>query len=555
MSRDPMQYTWLVLLLVLVTGVGILSTTVGGTLDRSQRQRVQYDIAADIRVTGVSRFLAGGIQGVKDSYLSTPGIAAGALALRTTGSVGPATAQVLALELQEFRSISWYRDDFSASSLAEIMSALEPDGRIERLQIPEGATSIGLWVKPEKPFGFLSMWMVLRDSTGEMKTLTLGDVGPLEWQLLKADIPPSLQTPLSLVSVQIFEPGVGRSLTPGTLLIDDIHVLLGPSDEAVVLEDFEGAINWTPIPTSLITSDTVFPTSLDVYLGERAVAFTFGMSNNKSVRGFYRATAGRAVPVVASTSLVKATGKGLGDSFIVNIAGRMTQVVIRDTVDFFPTMSPYGGGFLLADLDSVLDYVNMMGQPSRVVPNELFIKKTLSAGPAVDELAKDLAARFISVEDGDSRLDTVRLDTLAITGWRALVLLSLGIVLLATALGYLSYLLLYVNRSHREVAFMQSMGLSRLQLMSLLGFEHLAIAAIGLGLGTWAGFQMSGLVVAQLAVTETGQRLVPPFVLEMDWRLMAPTYVAMIGVFVGAQFVLNRVIGRTDLTAISRVSE
>ncbi len=555
MSRNPLQYTWLVLLLVLVTGVGILSTTVGGTLERSQRQRVQYDIAADIRVSGVSRFLDGGIQGVKDSYLSTPGIAAGALALRTSGSVGHANVQVLAVESGEFRSITWYRDDFSASSLADIMSALQPDGRVERLEIPAGATSIGIWVKPETPFGFLSVWMVLRDSAGEMTTLTLGDVVPREWQLMKADVPPSLRPPLSLVSVQVFEPGQGNVLTAGTILIDDIHVLLGPSNEEVVLEDFEGPINWMPIPTSLFRSDTISSTSLDPHRGERAAAFKFGISTNKSVRGFYRTTGVRAVPVVASTSLLKATGKELGDSFISKIAGRMTHVVIRDTVDFFPTMSPYGGGFFLADLDSVLGYVNIMGQPSRVVPNELFVKKTPNAGPAVDELAQELSARFISVEDVDSRLDTVRLDTLATTGWRAMVFLSLGIVLLATALGYVSYLLLYVNRSRREVGFMQSMGLSRLQLMSLLGFEHLTIAAIGLGLGTWAGFRMSALIVSQLAVTETGQRVVPAFILKMEWNLMAPTYAAMVGVFIGAQFVLNRIVGRADLTAISRVSD
>ena len=555
MARNPLQYTWLVLLLVLVTGVGILSTTVGGTLARSQEQRVRYDIAADIRVSGVSRLLPGGIRGIKERYINTPGIAAGSLGLRTNGSVGHSNIRVLALESREFPFISWYRDDFSASSLAEVMGTLQPDLLAERLAIPEGATSIGVWVKPEKPFTFLSLWMVLSDRSGAMRTLTLGDVGPLEWELMTAEIPPSLEPPLHLVSVQVFEPGTRRALTPGTLLLDDIHVSVGPANEQHILEDFEGPMPWRMIPTSLLTSDSISATSLDTYRGDRAGAFKFGISSNRSIRGFYWNTGVGSVPVVASSLFIEETGKELGDSFIASVAGRMTPVVIRDTVELFPTMSPYGTGFLLADLDALLGYVNMMGQPSRVEPNELFLKKTSVAHPAVGVLADELARELITVDDGESSLESVRLDTLAMTGWRAMVLVSLAIVLLAAAFGYGSYLLLYADTNRREVGFLQSLGLSRRQLAGLLGFEHLTIAAIGLGLGTWAGFEMSGLIVSQLAIGDTGQQVVPPLVLEMDWSLMLPTYVLLVGVFLGAQLLLNRSVGRMDLTAIARASE
>ncbi len=51
MSRNPLQYTWLILLLVLATGLGILATTVGGTLERSQIERVLFEEGADLRVT------------------------------------------------------------------------------------------------------------------------------------------------------------------------------------------------------------------------------------------------------------------------------------------------------------------------------------------------------------------------------------------------------------------------------------------------------------------------------------------------------------------------
>ena len=89
----------------------------------------------------------------------------------------------------------------------------------------------------------------------------------------------------------------------------------------------------------------------------------------------------------------------------------------------------------------------------------------------------------------------------------------------------------------------------------LPAFEHLAIVTISLGLGTWAGLQMSRLTVSPLAVTETGEPVVPPFVLEMDWGLMLPTYLGLIVVFVAALVLLTRSIGRLDLQTIARVAD
>ena len=554
MARNPLQYTWLVLLLVLVTGAAILSTTVGGTLERSQQDQVQYEVAADLRISRVSRFLAGGIRGIKERFLDTQGVAAASIALRTTGSVGALNVQVLAMESQQFPYVSWYRDDFSERPMSEVMGSLQPRAGGERVAIPDGADRLGVWVKPLKIIPLMSIWMVVQDSAGTMRTLTLGDLGPTEWHLHEADIPRDLVPPLYLVSVQVFEPGQGSVLTSGVILLDDIHAVVGDDGEEVILEDFESQNRWLPIPTSPVSLDRILASADSAYRGQKAGLFAFGPTSNKSVRGFYQSAFGGKVPVVASSSLLAASGHDVGDSFVANIAGRLTPVVVQDAVEFFPTMSPKGG-FLLADLDVLLGYVNMMGQLSMVQPNELYIKRAKGGDEAVDALADELAAKFVAVEDVSSRLAFVRLDSLAITGWRAMVLLSLAIVLLAAAVGYESYLLLYKHRSRREVGFLQSMGLSRLQLMGLLGFEHMSIVAVGLGLGTWAGFQMSGLIVSQLAITETGESVVPPFVLQMDWDLMFPTYVVLIGVFMAAQFMLNRTISRLDLQAIARLSE
>ena len=91
--------------------------------------------------------------------------------------------------------------------------------------------------------------------------------------------------------------------------------------------------------------------------------------------------------------------------------------------------------------------------------------------------------------------------------------------------------------------------------MALLGFEHLVIAAAGVGLGTWAGFQISELMVMPLAVTETGEQVVPPFILVTSWGFMAPTYAALVAVFVGALLFLGRRLRHLDLQSIVRAAD
>ncbi len=102
------------------------------------------------------------------------------------------------------------------------------------------------------------------------------------------------------------------------------------------------------------------------------------------------------------------------------------------------------------------------------------------------------------------------------------------------------------------MGFLHSLGLSSLQLVGLQSFQHLTVVAMGLGVGTWAGFQMSRLMVAPLAVSDVGQSIVPPFILVTDWFLMIPTYGIVLAIFVTVLLILNRSIGRTKLFELAR---
>lgn len=558
MARNPLQYTWLVLLLVLVTGLAIFATTVGGTLTRSQEEQVQFEIPTDMRVRGRPLFLSDGLRTMRDRFVETPAIDKGVLGYRTTGNLRLASLQVLAIEPEKFAEIGWFREDFADIELKEIMAAIAVPEPTQRVTIPDGARRIGLWIKPLEPQALISVWMVVQDSNGVVKTISVGDVGEAEWHKVSNDVPPDLQQPLDLLAVSLYEPGRSTQSSadgsPGTVLMDRIHVEVDNDDERTV-DGFEGNNRWWPIPTDRISSDVLYASADDVFDGGLSGVFTFGTRKNRSIRGFYNVTDSGTIPIVVSRNVAVSAGLTPGMFEIANISGWLVPVEIKAVIDLFPTLDSTDSGFLIADLNALTTYMNIMSQLATVEANELYMQKTGVSEDIVTDITEELKSILLKVDDNTARLEEIRSDPLQNAGWKALVLLALLVVVLSAIFGYVAYMLLVGEKSEHEMGFLQSLGLSRLQLLGLLSFEHLTVVAMGLGLGTWAGFQMSRLMVSPLAVSNVGQSIVPPFILETEWLLMIPTYVIIFGIFVTVLLILYRSIGRTKLFELARGGE
>ena len=377
MARNPLQYSWLVLLIVMVTGLGVLATTVGGTLDRSYEERVLYDVAADIRVTGIPTYFSRGTESLKEKYLELPGITSLSLVLRGGGSVGATYSGnsfgVLAVESDEFPYVSWYRDDFSERPLSQVMGLLKTGTGLPPIEVPRNADRIYAWAHPEEEYSNIFLWMVLKDRRGIINTVTLGPLQGAEWTLMEGRIPDNLVWPISLVSVQIYEPAFGPAGTAGTLFLDDIQVSVRGETERHILDDFEGASKWTPLATSMISRDVIGATRNEVKNGERSGVFIFGKDTDQGIRGFYRSPTGGPMPVVASSTFIERTGTQVGSALVVNILSSLVPVRIMDTVEYFPTMDPAGNGFLIADLDNLLRHLNILSPVDRIDPNELLL--------------------------------------------------------------------------------------------------------------------------------------------------------------------------------------
>ena len=553
MARNPFQYTGLVLLIVLASGVVALSTTVGGTLERNQEDRIRYRVAADIRVENIPARVFRTTDAVKNRYERIPGVMNATVALRSDGSAVAASAQVLALESREFPSVTWYRDDFSDVDLGTLMAALRTGTQVERAEIPDFAAFIGLWAKSKDPMPGLTVWVVVEDSRGSVTSIPLGTPSSEEWTLLTAELPVRLPRPLHLVSVQISEPGVGTSLTPGQILFDSIHAVSATLGQMEMIEDFEGQRRWFPIVTAALSPERITTTGRESHAGLRAGVFTFSKENHFGVRGFYQSPTGGPVPVVVSTAFARDTFLREGEIFVAGLEGRFIPMVVRGTVDYFPTMDPLGGRFILSDLDALLGHLNIMGHTPRTRPNELFISGAPGAESTIETEVEREFRYWGTVHYLDSLLESAGRDPLTTSGWNSMVLLVLAMAVVTAGLGYLAYIAAFSKRARTQIGSLNAVGLSRRQLIGLLGFEHAVVVAVGLGIGVVAGLQMSRLMVASVSFTESGQSAVPPFLLITDWGLMAPAYAALCAVFLAAVLSLIKRASGAEIKTIARL--
>ena len=550
MARNPLQYTWLVLLLVLVTGAAVLATTVGGTLERSRNDRINHGIATDIRVVRLPGYMITGANDLRGGQNTVPGLVAAAMAIRERADVGPFPVELLALETRDFAYMSWYRDDYSDAPLVDVMASVRSHPPVERLVIPDGAARLGIWVNPENWFTNLSMWVVVGNEGGAVRPVYMGELGDPGWKLMTGEID-RIDPPLHVVSVQIYEPGFGPVGTPGTIVVDNLHVPTEDGGE-IPLESFEGELVWTPIVTSPLSSDRLVLTSRDAQDGDTAARFSFGRENQRGIRGFYQSPTAGPLPVIVSDDLAGSVGAVEGASLFVRIGQNRVEVVVAEIVRNFPTLSPDGGRFIVTDLDRMLAHLNILSVARPYRPNELFITTDSTAGVELDlaiAAIRRISGRLMRRSDAFESVDR---DPLTTAGWRSLSTLAIGVLIVTAGLGYAIYMVAFGGHGRSETGFLRALGLSRRQMLGLIGFEHMTIAAIGLGLGTWTGFQMSRIMVSAVAIDEAGDDVVPPFILTTDWPQMLLTYAVLLAVFAATVAFMHRSIRRRDLHSIAR---
>jgi hypothetical protein len=558
MSRRPAPYTRLILLLTLTTSLGLFSATFSGTIDRSYHDRTAYRVGADARIEGIN----GGAGRPKTQILTAvalPGVSQAAAAYRTDGQVGPPQENqrysLLAVDAATAGDVLWFRPDFAARPLKDLLATVADEGTVvEGPVVPEGGETLGLWVRPTPRQERLNLLLRLRDADGRLLDLELGRLDFAEWRYLEAPLEQlgSFRAPLRLSAIYLQPAGGFAEPGGGAVLLDDLAIRERGGIRRIV-DPLDSTAGWETVRDGAgEQQDTLSVVRGDTRTGTPALRFAWSPRRTFGTRGIALRDDESPLPILASPGFLQAASRRVGQTLLLNVGDRTVPAVIRDTLDFFPTLDPAGAGFVVAALEPTLARVNAVpGRP--IYPNEVFLRLDGESADLQTLGVRSLAAREVLVQR--ALLDEASSDPLVAAGWSGILTLAFLAALVLSLVGFLVQSLLLLQRRLVEFAILRTMGLSYLQLGALVAFEQAFLILAGIAAGTALGLQIGALMLPFLELTERGTRVLPPFIITTQWQAVLPAYGLLAIFFAGAIAATGMILSRLPIGRSLRIGD
>jgi len=576
MARSPVRYGRPMLLLMMAASVGMFSASFIGTLERSHNEQAAYSAGSDVRLEELyDRDTA------KDTlierYSSIPGVEDLSVAYRGQGTAGSVFTQtnftIFAVNPESFGQVAWYRDDFSEKPLPELMNLLAEDQPVqEGLDLPEGAEFIGLWARPIEPHPGLVIYARVKDGLGYYFDYELGTPIAEGWQYLETSLMDEetnrpFTPPLSLQFIYVRLEQINFPATPRGIYLDDLQVRDSFSSAPVVIEDFEGVLDWTAVAeessgwalASLSGGEDTFTTNNEYYYnGVSSGEFRWVPSESFGYRAIYPNLNTRPLVLLVNRSLLDRTGISLGVAVNIRLLGQYIPVVVKDVVDYFPTLDPDGRGFVIANLERVSSLRNLVPSNSKhFYPNEVWL--------AVTDDAEQKKVVLDTLDTGEFRADELydqaamiaesKADPLAAAGWSGILLIVFLGVTFVSGLGFAVYAYLSARGRQLEFAILRTLGFSLRQIIGLVGLEQLFVIGIGMGIGTLIGQRLNSVMMLFLQLAGQGGRVVPPIVLTTDWVTISIAYIALTVAFISTIALVILFFSRVALHRTLRIGD
>ena len=576
MARNPTHYARMSLLLILMAGLGIFAASFGGTLERSFEEQAQYVTGSDIRVEGLTVNNRGQSMPLVETFEAIPVVDVASPVIKSFGSdlsklLGESYTMV-GVDGETMSRIGWFRGDFADRPVEQMITQLEHENPPIGIDLPEGARGIGIRVKPDRPRESLAVSIRVKDVNDRYFTYIMGRLGGNgDWLTLERGLergssfrrfrPLQPEPPLTMVSLAIHDTNARGRLRAGNISIDKIWVSNG-TNEMIVLEDFNSVTDWTVLRGARESiTDNLQPISMsaDNPTAHDAAQFIWSEGPPLTGRGIYHGPPASPLPVLASESFLSDTGHSVGEEFTVSISGHRTPIRIVDSFEYFPTLDTVSKRYLVGDLAAIVRYTNLEPTSAEVKPNEIWLS-TVSNGSERESLVaqmRDGGEPFQSraVYDRVEELEEAAVDPLVNAGWRALLFMAFGAVLILSCLGFLVHS--YVSFREREMQFglMRTVGFSMRQLVTLVWLEQAIVIGAGILLGAEMGRRLGAIIMPFLSHNDRGTQVLPPFVLEINWGTLAITYGFMILVFTAIILGMIWFIRRISLQRILRLGE
>ena len=525
---------------MLGVALGTFAASYADTVDRSFEERIRYDAGVDLR---------GSFQ--VDPIASTPGVASARVeelpgvidasavvrdsfqAGRSTGALRP--AQLLALEPGAAAEMLWFREDFAGLPLATLMELIDrpPTGRGRT--IPDGTQTLRFAVDVEPGESEHSLWARFRAGDGRFFTIGLGDLPQRAGrQALEIDFADEigdsrLQAPYSFHGVVVSgQPNVSLA-EPPVVRFEQILAIQADGRETVV-EEFDTP-GWERARVAGDARDEVELVAITDGVGDdSALEFRLGPGRTTGLRAFYLRDPGVCaggscrVPAIVSSLFLQTQRLEVGDRFLFRLAGLTIPAIVAGEASLFPTLNPEVP-FVIADLDVIFHLTSVASTRVTVVPTSMWMRA--ADDPEVRaELISDLGrSPFVmqGISDLPQRLADERADPLTTAGGSGILLVAFVAIAILLGLAFLVTLAVAARRRTLEMAVLRTLGIGRRTILGQLLLEYAIISVIGVLLGIVLGTQITGLLLSYLEVTERGLPVVPPFIVETDWRILTIT--------------------------------
>ncbi len=590
MTRAPMQYSRLILLLLLATAVGMFAAGYRATLERGYDDRAAFEAGAPSRIQGIRQPLGLPNDVMQDRVRQATGAEDVSMAVRSTGSynLSQYTSQslvMLGVVPGEFENVAYWRSDFAGASLGDLLerTKLPESPHPEAITIPVGAHQAGVWARFPLDTRVAQLGIRLKDADGTYWDYTMFPTSPTsaEWRFFTADltrpsqlrfnqsIAYSTSTEKSFDAIYVRMVGQAPAVAQRVaVLVDDLQVseaaaprqpgTLDPAATWTVVEPFEDLARYVLI-TGASPGD---PGAISAAPGEgrdgKGVArISFSRQQGAStIFGLRLERAPGPLPVLTDSKFTEMAGKKNGDEFTVFVNRQYVQVKLVGSFDLFPGFDPTRReSIFIADraamqelasaLPALADGAYVTDAWMSAARPGVMNREALEAGGVVAESLFD-KVDIRAAQDADP---------LIAASWEGILFLSFAAVLLLTGLGFAVYATLAVQSRSLEFAILRTMGYTNRQVLGLVSFEQMFVIVAGVVVGTFLGFPLGRLMIGYLGVTESGADPVPPLISQVSWSAVLTVYSLLAIVFIGTIASLAAVYSRLAVHKALRIGE
>ncbi len=559
--RRPGPYTQLALLLMMAVAVGMFAASYTSTTERSYEDRARFAAGVELRASATDvTFIPSDPVKLETEIAAVEGVDDVAAVMRLTGAVatpnsaGPAVS-VLGVS-GEVEDLLWWREDFADRSLGAILDRVDSGEILRGMPITPGAAELSVWVNPLIVRSSVTMWARVRDANGQHDLLKFGKLDFRGWRELRAPIESDnfrpLEWPLSLVGLILTEPVNQFNASDDPVYIDDLSAV-DPDGSLTLLEGFEGVVRWEAVPSAERFTDSLQLSSEEVRTGSQAARLGFRRGTTGERRGLYPADRGIPLPLLASEAFLEQNRLEVGDEDLLEIDNLIVPFVVRGVYERFPTLPALEGPSVVLNRDQLQRWGYMVstvpGDLARM--NEVWLDLAPDADRAhIQEVLNRIG--LSRVVDQEETLESVRSNPLIAASGTGILSVSFVATLALVAVALLVSLWMAIQRRRVEFAVLGAIGLTRRQVMAVLGLEYAIVGVVGVAAGVLVGQFVGRRMLSFLDVTEAGLPVEPGFVLQTEWTFVIVGAAAVAAVFAVALVATVQALSRTSDAAALR---